>query len=214
MLSACKKDVIREEKKDVIAAETAVQPGEDPSSTGARIISSFPLSVPAGIFTTYTIPTGQHFSDKNTRRAIVLNSMPFVARFNTSAMYATANPANQADINMLYGFAEGPDHQWNSARIGWNWLSGTLRLYAYTYRHGVVRSQFITTAAINTDINCNISFQGFTSATSYFVFTVNGVVVKLPRANFTTTTAGYQLYPYFGGTEIAPHTVTIAIKNL
>ena len=207
ILSACKKDAIS-------INETPTQSTTERPSTASRIYSSYPASVPAGIFTTYTIPAGQHYSDKNIRRALILNSMPFVARFNTSAIYINSNPINMNDINMLYGFSEGPDHQLHSARIGWNFSNGLLRLFAYTYRHGVVQAQFITSAAIGTDINCNISFEGFTSATSRYVFNVNGVVVKLPRASFTTNTSGYQLYPYFGGTEVAPHNITIAIKNM
>jgi hypothetical protein len=47
-----------------------------------------------------------------------------------------------------------------------------------------------------------------------YVFTVNGNPVNIPRSSTTTTGRGYKLYPYFGGDELAPHNVTIKIKEL
>ena len=108
LFTSCKKDPGTKGEGCVAEGEKSEMASKERPTTASRIISSYPASVPAGIFTTYTIPAGQHFSDKNVKRALYLNSMPFVARFNTSAVYVTSNPANQNDINMLYGFSEGP----------------------------------------------------------------------------------------------------------
>jgi hypothetical protein len=42
---------------------------------------------------------------------------------------------------------------------------------------------------------------------------VNGITTQLPRLATTEKAKGYQLYPYFGGDEAAPHQVNIWIKN-
>jgi hypothetical protein len=135
--------------------------------------------------------------------------MKFVARFDSSAIYQTIDPVNQYDINKLYGFSEGLDHQYNSARIGWAWVEGALRLYAYVYNKGVRLSQEICPVSIGTDINCSISLSGTT-----YLFNVNGNEVTLSRGSTTTTASGYQLYPYFGGDEVAPHDILIKIRTL
>jgi len=170
-------------------------------------------SKPGGATTTeyvlYTILQGQHSSDKSTFKSVKVTQMNFLAKFDNSAMYTTIADYNQYDINKLYGFSEGFDHQYNSARIGWAWNDGALRLYAYAYNKGVRQSQEITTVTIGSEISCSIAVSGYT-----YVFTVNSVKVTLPRANSTSTASGYQLYPYFGGDEVAPQNIYISIKNL
>src|SRR5205085_11605887 len=81
----------------------------------------------------FTIPAGGHYADKNFIKTVSLTEMNFMVRFDSSAVYQTTDPDNQYDINKLYGFSDGMDHQLNSARIGWAWNKGALRLYAYIY---------------------------------------------------------------------------------
>ena len=77
-----------------------------------------PAPTPAS-FTSYTIQTGAHYCDQSTLKPItVTNGIAFNVKFNSSAVYQTKDPANQEDINKLWGFSEGEDHQLNSARIG------------------------------------------------------------------------------------------------
>ncbi len=135
--------------------------------------------------------------------------MNFAVKFDNSAIYQTTLPDNQYDINKLWGFSEGFDHQYNSARIGWGWSDGALRLYAYSYNRGVRQSQEISIVPIGSEINCSIKLSGST-----YLFTVNGVTVTQPRGTSNSTASGYQLYPYFGGDETAPHTITILLRSL
>jgi hypothetical protein len=160
-------------------------------------------------YTNYIITQGQHYCDPRLLKSVKLSAMKFMARFDSSAIYQTIDPVNQYDINKLYGFSEGIDHQYNSARIGWAWVDNALRLYAYAYNKGVRESQEICPASIGTDITCSISLSGST-----YVFNVNGKTVTLSRGPSTSTASGYQLYPYFGGDEVAPHDILIKIKNL
>ncbi|TDH19730.1 hypothetical protein EXU57_22785 [Segetibacter sp. 3557_3] len=164
--------------------------------------------IPVTQATKYTIFAGQHYCTPNLLKFVTLSEMRFSAVFDVSAVYNLDN-FNQYDINKLYGFSEGFDHHRNSARIGWRWSDGQLRLFAYAYNNGIVASREITTVAIGAENICSIKLAGNT-----YVFTVNGISVVLERAASSSTASGYQLYPYFGGDEVAPHNISISIKNL
>ena len=163
----------------------------------------------ATAFTTYTIRKGQNYCTPNTIKIVKTSEMKFIARFDTSAIYSTVNPVNQYDINKLYGFSEGFNHQVNSARIGWRWSDGALRLFGYVYKSSVRYSQEITAIPFNTDITCSIKLSGYN-----YLISANGITVTLPRASNAASATGYQLYPYFGGDETAPKNISIKIKNI
>jgi hypothetical protein len=160
-------------------------------------------------FTTYLIRRGNHYCDQNTLKSIRTSAMNFVVRFDSSAIYSTVLAANQYDINKLYGFSEGLNHQYNSARVGWRWSDNALRLFGYVYKTGTRYSQEICTIPIGTDITCSIKLNGY-----FYDITANGIKVSLPRASNSSSASGYQLYPYFGGDEVAPRDITIKIRNL
>lgn len=134
-------------------------------------------------YTKYTIRKGEHYCDQNTLKMIKVSQMKFMVKFDNTALYQTIDPVNQYDINKLYGFSEGNNHQYNSARIGWAWNDNALRLYAYAYNNGVRESQEITTVAIGSEISCTIALSGNT-----YIFTVNGVSVTLPRVSSSSST--------------------------
>ena len=160
-------------------------------------------------YASFTIRQGQHYCDQNSLKSVRTSEMKFMAKFDNSAIYQTLIPENQYDINKLWGFTEGFNNQYNSARIGWSWNNDALRLYGYVYAKGVRHMQEITAISIGTDITCSIRLE-----TNTYLFTVNGVSISLPRGLSTTQASGYQQYPYFGGDETAPHLITILIKPL
>lgn len=160
-------------------------------------------------YTNFTIQQGEHYCDQNSLRSVRTSEMKFMAKFDNSAIYQTVIPENQYDINKLWGFSEGFNNQYNSARIGWSWNNDALRLYGYVYANGVRHMQEISPVAIGTDVSCSIKLAGNT-----YLFTVNGVSISLPRGPSATQASGYQQYPYFGGDETAPHLITIMIKSL
>jgi hypothetical protein len=158
---------------------------------------------------TYTIRQGQHYCDQN---AFVLKSvaeMKFKVWFDSSCIYTTTIPANQYDINKLYGISEGLNHQVNSARIGWRWSDDSLRLFGYVYKDSIRYSQEISAIPIGAPADCSIRMNG-----NQYDCSVNGIHVFLPRSSSDSVASGYLLYPYFGGDETAPHLITIKIKNL
>ena len=160
-------------------------------------------------FTSYTIQAGNHSCDQSTLKSVKTSEMKFVALFDQSAIYTSVIPGNQYDIHKLYGFSEGFNNQYNSARIGWNWYNEALHLHAYVYNKGVRMYQEIKTVAIGAEIQCSIKVSG-----SSYIFTVDGTQVTMSRGLSTSSASGYQQYPYFGGDEVAPHKITIKIKNL
>ncbi|MDB5253676.1 MAG: hypothetical protein JWP27_2845 [Flaviaesturariibacter sp.] len=158
----------------------------------------------------YEIKAGDHYCDKNDFRIIETTDMRFRVRFDSSAIYQTTDPANQDDINKLYGFSDNnAAHHAFSARFGWRWSAGALRLFGYVYNNSIVESKELQAVPIGADIECSLRV-----TPARYIFTVNGAVDSLPRRSVTQTAKGYQLYPYFGGDEAAPHTVRILIQDL
>jgi hypothetical protein len=158
----------------------------------------------------YTIFSGQQYSDQHPYRNIETAEMKFSVRFDSSAIYKTVNPLNQFDINKLYGFSDNnEDHHLYSARIGWNWLNGALRLYAYAYNNGIRADKELGIINIGEEVTCSIKI-----VDKKYLFTMNERTESLPRESLTPQAKGYQLYPYFGGDEPAPHDIHIWIKSL
>ena len=136
--------------------------------------------------------------------------MRFVVKFDSSAIYTTSNAENQYDINKLYGFSDnGELHHSFSARFGWRWSDKALRLFAYVYNEGLVTSKELATIALGSEISCSIKVTN-----TNYLFTVDGATTPMSRSATTQKAKGYQLYPYFGGDELAPHQINIWIKNL
>ena len=166
-------------------------------------------SVSATEFTQFFIPQGKHSCTESALQSVNLNELKIVVHFDSSAIYRTSLPENQYDIHKLFGFSDNnAGHHQYSARIGWRWSDNALRLFAYVYNAGERQSAEIASVPIGTDVQCSI---GVTEGS--YLFTVNGKSVQLPRLSTTPAAKGYQLYPYFGGDEPAPHDVKIWIKK-
>lgn len=171
------------------------------------------LSTPAVAdsgFVKYVIPKGEHYAIGNNYEPVDIVALNFIVRFDSSCIYQTTSPENQADINKLYGFSDNNAmHQQYSARIGWRWSEGALRLFAYTYNNAVRDSKELCTVPIGKEVHCRIKI-----ANEAYLFSVDEKTDTMPRQSTTATAKGYQLYPYFGGDETAPHEVRIWIKDL
>lgn len=163
---------------------------------------------PSG-FTEYLIPKGAHYTTGNNFKPVETEEMKFTVRFDSSCIYQTTDPENQWDINKLYGFSDNnATHQEFSARFGWRWSEGALRLFAYTYNNSIRNSRELAVVPIGKNISCAI---GVTNET--YVFSVGEKTETMPRLSKTATAKGYQLYPYFGGDEAAPHEVRVWIRE-
>jgi hypothetical protein len=188
-------------EKDVLAS---------PANTfAAATESTAKQATSAGSFTTYTIRSGQHYCDHNSYPHFQAHALYFTVKFDSSAIYQNINPYNQYDENKLYGFSDNNSfHQLFSARFGWRWCNNELELSAYTYNNGVRSDKVLGAVPIGVANKCAIIVQG-----DHYDFVVNGVVTSVPRESKTSVAKGYKLLPYFGGDEVAPHTVTIKIRE-
>ena len=160
-------------------------------------------------FTQYIIKAGEQFCDKNDFTPVVYDEMRFSVRFDSSAIYKTVLPANQGDINKLYGFSDNnAQHHLYSARFGWRWSNNALRLFGYIYNNGERSHKEIGTVEIGSLNDCSIKISG-----NNYVFSLNKKQVTMPRQSTTLKAEGYKLFPYFGGDELAPHEIKIWIKE-
>lgn len=161
-------------------------------------------------FTHYVINSGEHYATHNPYKTIETDTLRFVVRFDSTAVYKTTLAENQYDINKLYGFADnGATHHQYSARFGWAWHDGALHLYGYVYNEGKRESKHLGTVPIGAAVACTLAV----TATQY-IFSFSDVTEALPRSSTTPKGKGYLLYPYFGGDEAAPHTINICIQTL
>ena len=70
-----------------------------------------------------------------------------------------------------------------------------------------MQEQELTAIAIGADVRCAILVES-----KAYRFVVNGQSWTLPWQATTAVGKGYQLYPYFGGDEPAPHEVRVWVK--
>ncbi|WP_086596533.1 hypothetical protein [Hymenobacter crusticola] len=159
---------------------------------------------------TYLIKAGSH-ETTNPFKLLRKSQVRFVVTFDSSAVYRSKDTDNQADINKLYGMSDfNTFHQTNSARFGWRWYNNRLELMAYSYKNGVNSSDFITALELNKPYTCTL-----TLSDQKYIYQVEGQTTSVEQSRRGSGIAsGYQLYPYFGGDETAPHDVRIKIQEL
>jgi hypothetical protein len=166
---------------------------------------------------TYTIAAGNHFADGTNFGFHSSGKTVFkTAIFSPSCIYDLGN-SNQADINKLYGFSVGlfSGNDYNSARFGWRWSipKEKIELLAYVYVNGVRINEWdADTLLASVDVNAETYTEIAVLGSQYSFKTIsNGITVikSLPRAGSGT---GYNQFPYFGGDEVAPHTMTIELN--
>lgn len=157
----------------------------------------------------YTIKKGAHYSDQNNVTKLLTSRISFEATFDSSAVYTSAIPNNQADINKLYGLSDcNTSHHTNSARFGWRWYNNRLELLAYTYLNKQWDYKLIGSVPIGQAVPLELLLED-----GKYIFKMYGQEVSMPRA-CDGAAEGYQLYPYFGGDETAPHDIKIRIKEV
>jgi hypothetical protein len=157
----------------------------------------------------YLIKEGAHDSNQLPAFKQGVDALSFQAKFDSTAIYITAESNNQADINKLYGLSDcNSFHQVNSARFGWRWHNNQLEILAYTYSDKVRDFELLGTASLNAYHHYKIEF-----TSDSYIFSFDNKIVALSR-DCSGNASGYKLYPYFGGDETAPHDIFIWIEDL
>jgi hypothetical protein len=159
----------------------------------------------------YIIPSGEHYTSTNTYKAVSnKKEMHFMAWLDSSCIYRSLDPSNQGDINKLYGFADcGAEHQSSSARFGWNWNGNAFEIYAYCYVNGIRESKLMGSLRPKEKAEMSIVV-----SPRKYVFRFKDKIESMERTCSSEAIEGYQLYPYFGGDEPAPHVMKMYIKEL
>lgn len=191
---------------DTVKKHTGVNVGADSSYyTGKK-----PEPAPQDSFKTYFIKQGNNYCDNNDYALTQYTYLHFRAILDSSCIYTTVDPGNQADINKLYGFADcASHHQTNSARFGWNWENGVMHIHAYCYA-GTVRSyKELGIVELGKAFDCKLYV-----LPDKYIFELEGKKDTMVRGCPDNTAVGYKLLPYFGGDEPAPHAVRVKIREM
>lgn len=158
----------------------------------------------------YTIEGGEHSSNRFPSLT-TSNIASFTVRFNLTAKY-TLNFGDQGDINKLFGLSDSWClHHRHSARIGWRWnlLTNKVEILGYCYVNGKRVTQSITEVDIDKPIQMNIVITKYK-----YVFSVHDTIRYIPRRLQSGINGlKYKLFPYFGGNQAAPHTITIEMED-
>lgn len=186
----------------------------DTTSIYRQIVDSQTLIAHPGLtnskkYITYLIKKGNNYCEGNNFILSQYRSLQFKAILDSSCIYQTVLPSNQEDINKLYGFSDCTSHHHtNSARFGWNWDKGALRIHAYCYADSIRRYREIGIVKVNEEFDCQL-----TVLPHQYIFSLNGDTVMMDRGCTDNIASGYILYPYFGGDEPAPHDISVQIKE-
>lgn len=154
---------------------------------------------------------------KNKHRSIVRvkytekDSFDIQVKFNKSAIYTSKDPINQFDVNKIWGLSDcGTTHHKNSIRFGWRWDLDQEQIEILMYRR---LSNEFTFKSLGYTNPGDINYMSLDITDSYYYMYLNGIVDSIGRDCCNDPKRRYFLYPYFGGTEKAPHDVIIKIKD-
>ena len=157
----------------------------------------------------YTIKKNRHRSVIKVNRT-QKESFDIQVQFNESAQYTSQDSVNQLDVNKLWGVSDcGTNHNKNSIRFGWRWDLDAEQIEILMYRRKDSEFSFKSLGYALID---NVNYMSLDITKTNYIMTLNGVTDSMSRS-CEEPCSRYYLYPYFGGTEKAPHDVTILIKQ-
>ncbi len=95
--------------------------------------SPAPLPPANNDFIKYTIRQGQQYCDQSAFVNVAYAELKFTVKFDNTAKYQTTDPANQEDINKLFGFSDNNKRTRSTAQdldgIGAGTLLGYMLIY-------------------------------------------------------------------------------------
>jgi hypothetical protein len=157
----------------------------------------------------FIIPQGDHYATGRTVELLQSDVLSFTAVFDGSAVYRFPEEIYQDSKNKLLGFSDcNSTHHENSARFAWQFYNDELQIFAYCYVNGERVEKYIGVAGIGEENHFEIRV----TEQTYFFTMNNGEPVVIERGNTCDKGAYYMLWPYFGGSQPAPHDVRIDIR--
>ena len=169
-----------------------------------------------------TVPQGQHYDNHSGGSTHSPAAMECDVTFQSSCRYVLGN-SNQYNCNKLMGFFDSPAGEVRSARWGWRWSleKDCIEIAPFIHHAGTFVlppvSQWIP-IPLNTPIRVKVKLD---RSNDQYIFTcINGgdvttftVSVTGPLANTYSGACRWDLL-YFGGSQAAPHDVTIEFDNV
>lgn len=203
LFSSCEKEDYSPESQ--ISEVSEPQTSLPPDLRGKR-----PTEITQDHWINYYIPEGEHYSSNGALEIFASDSLDVYFSFDSTAVYSTSDISNQLDWNKLIGFSDCQSHHHqNSVRLVWRWTPGIgLEIGEYVYSERDLSFQKLTTVEIR-DTNHAV----ITATSGFYKLKVNDVKSEVIR-KCSSRFASYKLFPYFGGTEVAPHHVNVYINQV
>lgn len=142
-------------------------------------------------------------------------SFTWVVKFDETCRYDLGNE-DQYDTNKLVGIGYLWHHHKNSARFGWRYwtVRKEIEISAYCYVNGRREIKHICFCEIGKEYRIKLQVL----ANSYYFDAYEQGEVKALGVVFVdhyhSKKFKYGLWPYFGGNQVAPHTMKIQLKKL
>jgi hypothetical protein len=163
----------------------------------------------------FRIPKGKHYS-RPWHFGIYWRKTSFawVVKFDESCMYDLGDD-DQFDTNKLCGVGYLPHHHKESARFGWRYDTKLqqVELLAYCYVGGKRKIESVCFCDIGKEYHIILNVTSICyhlHAYERYSTTCLGMVTVGHDHN---KKLGYRLGLYFGGNQVAPHEIKVAIKR-
>ena len=159
----------------------------------------------------YFIKKGKHRSGLYPNLYYGKSVAKYNISFSQSCIYSFGN-THDLDINKLFGLSFGYHHI-NSVRFGWNADNDKIAIHAYCYKSG----QRFMSKMISIPVETFFTFEinAFEVYYELKIIDQDGKIISTLNVSKPKTVKwGYRLFPYFGGTMVAPHDVEIKMRKL
>jgi hypothetical protein len=160
---------------------------------------------------TFIIQEGQHYATPRLVETLQDSRLLFEARFDATAKYNLGDISMQSNKNKLLGFSDCNSlHHENSARFAWQWFNDRLEIFAYCYVNGERKEAYVGVVEVGTFSKYEIKITD-----DEYIFRLNDAEpVAINRGSVCKTGVYYKLWPYFGGSLPAPHTISIDVRPI
>lgn len=173
----------------------------------------------------FKIKSGNHYSNGFIYKIFHMlnfsNDMEYYVTFDKDSTYVDTTD-HKFDVNKLFGFSIGYHHN-NSHRFGWNVIDGKIHIQSYSYINKIRIIKDICVIKPETKYKFTIfTNDPGTNVTFTVVTAVDGVYSEMEVGSVTIPTNcrggsemvfGYKLWPYFGGTKVAPQEINILLNK-
>jgi|LauGreDrversion4_2_1035121.scaffolds.fasta_scaffold261000_2 hypothetical protein len=163
----------------------------------------------------FTIKQNKHYSDPDRWGKKIFDFINlqgykgFWVKFNDSCLYDLGT-SDQKDINKLFGVSSGLHHT-NSARFGWRAEGNKIKLSSYCYINEKRKSKDLIDLETNRWYKLTVIIRP-----GAYIFEVEDEDNLLISSSIGTDQKfywGYNLWPYFGGNQKAPHDMFIELED-